>query len=159
MNETKKPWLKRDEESAQAYAAFCVYRDIGSDRTHLKALEKLGRPSGYQRQLEEWSGKYDWVSRCEAYDAHRDEVRLQAREDALREAQHKLSAETLTVLEQMLLGIVSGDISTPQQRAMADWLDRAGLKPVERVEHQFGENAAAEIGALLGVTLGGHDDS
>ena len=63
-------WEKRKSESTRAYRAFCVYRDMGADRSLSKVREKLGRKSGYERQLQEWSSNHEWVNRVAAYDEH-----------------------------------------------------------------------------------------
>jgi hypothetical protein len=63
-------WVKRTNESAKAYHAFCVYRDLGANRSFAKTWQALGKNAGYRRVLEDWSSKYHWVDRVVAYDAH-----------------------------------------------------------------------------------------
>lgn len=96
-----KIWTRREEETARAYEAFVMYRDMGPKRSHGKLQQALGKPSGYTRWIEEWSSQHDWVVRAEAYDAH---LELQARSErqeehlkelrAYRERQRQLAKET-----------------------------------------------------------------
>lgn len=67
------PWTKRESETQKAYSRFCVYRDMGPDRSIAKVCEEIGKPSGYSRHLERWSSEHNWVSRAESYDTYMSE--------------------------------------------------------------------------------------
>lgn len=71
-------WDKQEGETSKAFTAFTNYIQLG-DRSQAKLAEKLGKSSGYTRQLETWSSTYNWVQRAEAYDAH---INTKAREKA-----------------------------------------------------------------------------
>lgn len=53
-------------ETPKAYAAFRVYRNMGADRSIVKAGRKLGKN---RVTLEDWSVKYQWQERVASYDA------------------------------------------------------------------------------------------
>jgi len=79
-------WERLPGESAKAYEAFCIYRDLPPHERSLKAVaEKLGgKRSGKSRALrplERWSSRYRWVERAQAWD---EEVDRRAREAHLR---------------------------------------------------------------------------
>jgi len=83
-----RPWERQPDETPQAFAAFCVYRDLGRarsiDRAYQVAQEQ-GSGSGRARSSWwRWSRNHGWVARSRAYDAHLQEVELQAREDEAR---------------------------------------------------------------------------
>lgn len=88
------PRLK--SESALAYAAFCIYRDLGPDRSLDAAWQKrnaeLGglRPSlncpGYWQR---WSVQWKWVDRAREFDLECDAARCKIREAALREREQE----------------------------------------------------------------------
>ena len=59
------PWERQEGETTNAYEAFCVYRDLGTKRSHVKTGEKLGKNT---TTISEWSVKFNWVERVEAYD-------------------------------------------------------------------------------------------
>lgn len=72
-------WERQPGETAKAFKAFCVYRDLGPDRSIAKAGAALGQlPGG----LEDWCSKNEWVKRSMAWD---DEKDRQARQEQLDE--------------------------------------------------------------------------
>lgn len=58
-------WERQPEESAKAFEAFAIYRDMGNDRSIAKVAEKLGKSEAL---LHRWSSKFDWVNRAAAWD-------------------------------------------------------------------------------------------
>lgn len=73
-------------ETAKAYAAYCVYRDLGEKRSIEAVRENTGKRQGYERQLMRWSSKYDWVERAKQYDAYlANKARVQAEDEHLAE--------------------------------------------------------------------------
>jgi hypothetical protein len=65
-------WDRQEWESGVAWIAFQAYRDMGAGRRLSDVLPILGKTKGYQRQLETYSSKYNWVSRCRDYDNYCD---------------------------------------------------------------------------------------
>ena len=47
----RKPWEMQDAEPAKAFGAFCVYRDLGVNRSLSKVVQKSGKSEGYRSQL------------------------------------------------------------------------------------------------------------
>jgi hypothetical protein len=83
------PWERQPRESDQAWAAFRHYRELEPPRTirqlreHLFAEEqKVGDPSLYRQ----WSAKWRWRERCQAYDVYIDRIRRTAKERAIEVA-------------------------------------------------------------------------
>ena len=73
------PWEPLETETAQQYAAFIVYRDLGPRRTMRAAAAKyydLGEAkdvdpkSGKIRNFERWSSANRWVARAEEWDVY-----------------------------------------------------------------------------------------
>ena len=84
MDDTdRQPWDKRDGETARAYEVFCIYLEMGPERTHEAVREELGRPPGYTRHLERWSSEHDWVDRAAAHDEYMAEKRRQEYEEEM----------------------------------------------------------------------------
>ena len=85
-------WHKRKEESAQAFAAFVIYRDQTPPRSIAKVGEALGQG---ERSLKEWSREYGWVERAAAYTDHLDRLYLAGIEDDIvrrrREVNERIS--------------------------------------------------------------------
>jgi hypothetical protein len=63
-------WQRIETDTDKSFAAFCVYRDLGADRSIQKTQEKLSKSSGYLRVLYEWSSNGNWVERAAAYDEY-----------------------------------------------------------------------------------------
>ena len=77
-----KEWERRRGESAQAYKAFCSYRDLGLERTIKAAYHKaIKRPTQQTSGTwKAWAARHKWDARARAYDAHIEAIELQARE-------------------------------------------------------------------------------
>jgi hypothetical protein len=88
------------DESARAYRAFCVYRDLGPNRSLDRAWERYCTTSdrGKNRKSARrpghwgvWSQKFTWVKRAEAYDDLLEEERLNAAYEQRRELREQRS--------------------------------------------------------------------
>lgn len=81
-------------ESPRAYRAFCVYRDLGPDRSldqawgRFRAASDPTKDRGSARRpghWAAWSQKYQWVERAEAYDDFIEEESRSAAAERRRE--------------------------------------------------------------------------
>lgn len=67
-------WERQPGESAKAFHAFTLYRDLGHERSVSKVAQ-IYRPGRNLRSLmSRWSTKFNWVKRAEAYDDHMDKL-------------------------------------------------------------------------------------
>jgi hypothetical protein len=94
FKEAPEPWLQRKGETAEAYAAFSIYRDLGPRRSIDRAYRQhLGnkratdvseltmRAAG---RWTSWSVVYSWQPRALAYDRHLARTELAQREKIIR---------------------------------------------------------------------------
>lgn len=65
-NSKSKPYDRQPNETDKSWAAFCIYRDMGRERTLAKAQKECNYKSCYN--LFQWSSKYKWSNRCSAFD-------------------------------------------------------------------------------------------
>lgn len=104
------PWDMRPDESAKAYQAFAVYRDMGVGRT----LEKLGQNLGKTKAaMEQWSVKHGWAERVRAFDAEaarraaakslNDHAEVRARQAQLGRVLQAKGAERMAKLDPLEL--------------------------------------------------------
>lgn len=105
------PWTRRDDESAKAYQAFGIYRDMDPAersldvawRTYAGQQESSKRATG---RFTKWSTDYEWTERAEAYDAERERARLSAKGtdeiEAFRDRTRQLAAANTTAAIQLL---------------------------------------------------------
>ena len=64
-NRTDLPWERQKGESAQAFAAFLVYLNLGAERSHQTVSQQCGKSISL---IGRWSRAYGWVERCRAWD-------------------------------------------------------------------------------------------
>lgn len=65
-----KPYDRQSEESAKAYEAFALYRDMGIERSTDAVARQLRKSSAL---IQRWSSLYRWVERVAAWDAYIDQ--------------------------------------------------------------------------------------
>ena len=73
-----KPYDRQPSETDKSWAAFCVYRDMGRERT----TKKVQIECGYKHSsiAEQWCAKHAWVERCRPFDdeeTQRESIALQ----------------------------------------------------------------------------------
>lgn len=73
-------WERQPKETPLAYEAFCIYRDLGPQRSMAKTAEILGKSQG---TMEGWSAKYKWFDRAGAWDDEQDRVSRKAQLDEI----------------------------------------------------------------------------
>jgi len=118
-------WERQKDERNKAYHAFCIYRDLGPDRSLEKTREILGKSAGYTRWMQTWSSKYDWVTRAQAYDDYIERKKREKNEKEILEMadRHvKLAKAFQQRLAQALQQIDPAQLSPSD---MAKWLDVA----------------------------------
>ena len=65
------PWERQAEETTKAYEAFCIYRDMGRERSIAKVAEKCNKNSSL---IGRWSRENDWVKRAAKWDDEQDRI-------------------------------------------------------------------------------------
>ena len=90
------PWERQPRESAKAFEAFTVYRDMGSSRSLRKVGQQLGKSTV---MMERWSSANNWQARVEAWELEQDWI---AREKQIEEIAKMRSRHT-KLAESMLL--------------------------------------------------------
>ena len=105
------PWEKQPGESAKAFEAFAIYRDMGVERSVRKVTQRLNKSLTL---IGKWSSRYNWPERARAYDRDLDR---QAHAQAVREVRSmtnrhiriamQLQAKALEALEQLNVATLS----------------------------------------------------
>ena len=75
------PWEQQPGESAKAFEAFAIYRDMGVERSVRKVTQRLNKSLTL---IGKWSSRYNWPERARAYD--RDVYKRQ-RQNAIDKAE------------------------------------------------------------------------
>lgn len=95
-------WERQDNEGGKAYEAFCVYRDMGLDRTTRKVAAVLSKS---EQLIRRWSAAHEWVKRAGAWDAEQDRIaRIQQTKEiqAMRKRQRKTAERMQDIGAEML---------------------------------------------------------
>lgn len=90
------PWERQEGESTKAYEAFCIYRDLGIQRSIAKVVSTLGKSKAL---LEGWSSKHGWVERAAQWDSEQDRVARQQQLDEIK----KMRKRHASIAGQMLI--------------------------------------------------------
>ena len=105
------PWEQQPGESAKAFEAFAIYRDMGVERSVRKVTQRLNKSLTL---IGKWSSRYNWPKRARAYDRDLDR---QAHAQAVRDVRSmtnrhiriamQLQAKALEALEQLNVATLS----------------------------------------------------
>jgi hypothetical protein len=134
----EKPWDRRPGESAKAYRAFALYRDMQADRTFESVAREL-RCSG--TNIRRFAKRWDWAQRVRAYDIHVDRIELDA-----------LSRDRVAMKKRMARQGID------MQAAAADGLSELMRKTGPRGLSASDVAKLAEIGSKLERYARGEDD-
>jgi len=118
-------WEKQKNESNKAYHIFCIYRDLGPDRSLDKTRQKLGKPAGYTRWMHTWSSKYDWVTRAQAYDDYLERKKREEKEKAILEMAERHARLAMAFQQRVAERLREINQSELSPSDMAKWLDIA----------------------------------
>ena len=74
-------WGRQENESAKAFQAFELYRDMGPERSVTKVARTLGKS---RMLIGRWSSQHDWQDRVRALEARDTMLKREAVEEHLR---------------------------------------------------------------------------
>lgn len=86
-------------ESSKAYQAWCVYRDLGIERSIKSVAAQCDKS---EQIIGRWSSEFDWVERAAKFDAAQDQIRLLAQVEVIEKAEKK-RMQSLELTETRLL--------------------------------------------------------
>ena len=112
-------WERQPKESAPAFEAFAMYRDMGVNRSIRKAAQNLNKAV---TTLAEWSSKHEWVKRAAAWDAEQDRI-----------ARNEMLAEMASTRK--------------RQRKQAQQMQEKGMELLESIS--IGDAKLSEVVSLL----------
>ena len=80
------PWERQPDESARAFEAFAVYRDMGPERGIRAVAQKCGKNASL---IARWSSDWGWVERVRAWDNNLTESVLKKARKDIEEMQRR----------------------------------------------------------------------
>jgi hypothetical protein len=120
-------WERQLGETSKAYAAFCVYRDLGPQRS-LEAVRKEFAKNGKRisiKFLGRWSAKYRWVERAAAYDDYLDRRRREEKERAILDMAERHAREAVALQQKALARLRELDPAELSPRDVLNYLVEA----------------------------------
>lgn len=131
----REPWDRQHGESAQAFAAFAHYRDSGPTRSLLQTAQHLrdtmpqrkGKVESIRTQISQWSSKWSWQTRVEAFEISEDRRRRVERQAMQRQMEERHLAGSNIALVASLLRMQGGkdargnDIAALRPDQIEDW--------------------------------------
>ena len=117
-------WERQKNESSKAYAAFCVYRDLGPERSLEKVRQNLDKPRT-RKWLGDWSVKYNWVERAQAYDDYIERKKREEKENAILEMAERHAKLAMAFQQRVAQRLQQIDPAELSPSDIAKWLDIA----------------------------------
>lgn len=153
---TVQPWDRQPGESSKAYEAFCVYRDLGANRSLQRVASELSKSAALMKR---WASQWGWVSRAEDWDSIPARATAEAYQDMARrvaEQHDRVANKLLARLEQNLDMMPTG--ADPSMRwSTAHNAARQGhafAADLTKPESTRGEEITAAIENLLNKLAG-----
>lgn len=145
------PWERLRGESAPAFQAFALYRDMGADRSLAKVAKELGKSATL---IERWSARDAWVTRVDAWDVEQDRL-WRAQQLASRREVGKRHLRIANAMQGRLVDALARlDVSTMSPRDIAHWLEisakvqRQALGQGDRTELTGADGGPLELASL-----------
>ena len=144
---TEQPWERQNGESAQAFAAFSAYLEMGPERSIRAVSQELGKS---KTLIDRWSRTHNWVERCRAWDNH---IQHEAKKAAITEVRnmtkrHVTMAQQIQNAAMLALKEMGSDMVNPKNFA-------AIVKLATELERQ---NLEAEVAAVSEDITSTQDD-
>ncbi len=92
-------------ETDKAYSMFITYLELGEQRSIESIRTKLGKSSGYTRQLEKWCSKFKWVERVSNYEDYLVKKTIDGKEEVIKKGKVRLLSlmnKAIDVVEEVL---------------------------------------------------------
>lgn len=133
MSDAIPMWEQQPGETDTSYAAFKIYRDlpaIGENKRSMARVQSIIKHKTI-RTVAGWSSKYNWVERCQVYDASRDNAIMTIREASIEAFQQQV-VESLS-----------------SQMAVVDQIFNRQLMAVREMSENGEHLKATELNALM----------
>jgi len=117
-------WDQQPQESAPAFEAFQLYRDMGAERSVRKVAERLGKNASL---IGRWSMQHGWVARARAWDREQDRQLIAA----MRKKHAAALSNSLAALSQpvgVLVTLLKQEPLLPDSLAQAIMMERGAAR-------------------------------
>lgn len=109
-------WARQNSERSKAFSLFCMYRDMGPERSLEKLHQICPEPAPAVRTLKLYSKTHDWVKRVQAYDDYLQNKTQQAFEKRILKFKDQRSKEALEIADKAFENMLTDDIGSKESR-------------------------------------------
>lgn len=95
-------WEKQEYETPKQYEYFCIYRDMGIERSLKKLQFKLNKPISFLRACEKYSKENHWQDRCNAYQEYLDKIQRQENEKEILDMNKRHIQQSLMLQKKII---------------------------------------------------------
>jgi len=149
-------WELLPKESAEAFAAFCVFRDLGFGRNIRKAIDSVKNDDAFSQSYgswRKWAVDYRWKERAVDYDRYNEQLKqtenrktIEAQAEKHREVTGKMLDVAIKKLDTMKPedlspgGVVEFvQTSAKTNKEIVELMQISGLTPNGKTESKQGE--------------------
>lgn len=118
---TPKPWERQPEETTKPFEAFCIYRDMGIDRSIRKVAAELSKS---ETLIARWSTKYNWVERVAAWDDEQERIEREIAQKEQAKAIREMRKRHADIANAMLLKAAKALKAIPDDEVRAGDISR-----------------------------------
>ncbi|GGU50408.1 hypothetical protein [Streptomyces lavendofoliae] len=137
------PWEPQPDESAPAFEAFTIYRDLGPLRSATKTARQLGKsPSLMQR----WAIRHTWSTRARAWDTEQDRLWRQQQNTTRRDMARRHARIAVAVQAKVVARLQALDPQELSPHELMRWLNTA--VSIERHAYAIGGPQARDSGPI-----------
>jgi len=142
-------WEKVAGEKAEPFAAFCVFRDYGPERSIRKAVDSVEQGEAERerkhRKWRNWSALFRWRERAENYDQYREKLKqteVRKTIEAQGEVHREITGKMLRVVGKKLDTMNAEDLT---QNNVTEWAVAAIKMEREAAGLAMGKDGKAEM--------------
>jgi len=144
-------WEHLTDESSAAFSAFCIFRDFGSDRSIIKAIESTEKNETVRakryRVWRNWASQYRWSERAADYDRYTEQLKQTENRktiEAQGEKHRMVTGKMLDVVMKKLDTMSPADLGNG---TVAEWVQTA-IKAEREAEFPTSRNSTLKQGEL-----------
>jgi hypothetical protein len=135
------PWERQRGESAKAFAAWVLYRDMVDTRSYQKVAQELSKSDTL---IKRWGTKWRWQERLNAFLASQDTARLECHRKAMEEMNSRHISTAILFQEKTVEKLQSVHINDLAPRDLPRWFEISVA--VER--SAYGLNPSTKLNAV-----------
>jgi hypothetical protein len=127
-DEPRTPWQRQPGESTKAFAAFCLYRDLGPGRSVVGAYrQRTGKESARQAdgRWNDWARRWHWPARAATWDDEQDWLKVQAQLKKIEETAERHANLSVDFLQKIIERMRTIDADALGPRDLQAWFETA----------------------------------